>query len=266
MKFLKIEKNNNIAKVTISRPEALNALNEELLIEIQGMVKELESDSGLKLVILTGEGKAFVAGADIGAMAGYDSGQAKKFSKLGHSAFQAIENSHLIFLAAINGFALGGGLELALACDIRIASSKAKLGLPEVSLGLIPGFGGTQRLARIAGKGVASEWVFSGDMYSAASALDLGVVTRVIEPEEWEQKISELAGSIASRGPLALRVAKETIRKGLDLTSESGYELEAQQFSELFGKPESKEGTSAFLEKRKPNFSAESGISLPCKS
>lgn len=254
MEFIKKEIKDGIGILTISRPQALNALNRQLLEEIGEAVKDLEKDSSLKVFLLTGEGKAFVAGADIAAMSQYTQKEALEFSQLGQDVFSSLESSRLISIALINGFALGGGLELALGCDIRYASTKAKLGLPEVSLGLIPGFGGTQRLARLCGTGVASEWVYSGDMFGADEALKMGVVTKVCEAEELFNEGMRIAGSIQSRGGSALSSAKSTIRKSLDLTLQEGMMEERKAFSSRFETPESKEGMGAFLEKRKPNF------------
>lgn len=254
MKYIKKEFQDGIPVITLSRPEALNALNADVLKEIREAVQDLEADPKNKVFLLTGEGKAFVAGADIAAMSQYDEKQAFEFSELGQNTFQILEDSRLVSIALINGFALGGGLELALGCDIRYASQKAKLGLPEVSLGLIPGFGGTQRLAKLAGVGVASEWVFSGDMFSADQALSMGVVNLVCEPDALISEGLRLAKSIQSRGSIALAKAKASIRRGLDLGWQPGMELEKKNFSQLFGKPESTEGMKAFLEKRKPNF------------
>lgn len=254
MSFIKLEKVEDITVLTISRPEAMNALNREVLEEIHATVKNLEKDETVKAFLLTGEGKAFVAGADISAMSRYTEKEAYEFSELGQNVFSYLEESRLISIALINGFALGGGLELALGCDIRYASNKAKLGLPEVSLGLIPGFGGTQRLARLAGTGVASEWIFSGDMFSADQALVSGVVNQVLEPDELIPKGIQLAKSIQSRGKIAISQAKSILRSGLDCKLNEGMNKEKKAFSELFEKPESKEGMGAFLEKRKPNF------------
>lgn len=251
-KFLKLQKKDKLCIVEISRPEALNALNTDLLKEIKSCFIELEKE--IRVVILTGSGKAFVAGADIAAMKTYREKEALEFSELGQSAFDTIEKSKIVSIAAINGFALGGGLELALSCDIRIGSKNAKLGLPEVSLGLIPGFGGTQRLARILGKAIANELIFSGDMFSAEVAFQKGILNRLVEAEELLNESEKLANSILSRGTKAIQVAKKTISDSLDMTSEQGMKLEQKEFSNLFDGTESLEGLSAFLEKRKPNF------------
>ncbi len=254
MKFLKIEKKDGIATVEINRPEALNALNDELLSEIEGCVKDLEKDPAIRIMILTGAGKAFVAGADISKMRGYNSSEAFQFSESGQRVFDTIQNSDIISIAAINGFALGGGLELALSCDIRLASTNAKVGLPEVSLGLIPGFGGTQRLSRLAGIGKANELILTGDMISADEAHHAGIVNKVVSPEELLTSANTLAVSIMKKGPNAVKTAKRVTREGFDKTLSDGLELERKKFGELFETKETKEGLSAFVEKRKPNF------------
>ncbi len=254
MKYIKTQLVNGIKILTICRAEALNALNAEVLDELQSAILELEADQGGKCFLITGEGKAFVAGADIGAMSRFDSTQALEFSRKGQELFLLIERSRLVSIAAINGFALGGGLELALSCDIRYASRNAKIGLPEVSLGLIPGFGGTQRLARLCGRGVAFEYIFSGNMYSAEEALVHGVITKVTEQESLIEECLKLAQAISSRGKFALQAAKTTIQQGLEMDTLSGMNLEREKFSSLFSREESKEGMRAFLEKRKPDF------------
>lgn len=254
MKYIKQELTEGILTITIQRPEALNALSAEVLKELEEVLDSLSKSSEHKVVLITGDGKAFVAGADIASMSTYNEKAALEFSQLGHRVFEKLENADYISIALVNGFSLGGGLELALACDIRYASTKAKLGLPEVSLGLIPGFGGTQRLARLIGVGAASEWVYSGEMFTAEQAKSYGVVNQVYEPEDLLKEGLRLAASINSRGRLALMTAKKTIRSGLNHTLSEGLRLEEQKFSSLFGKDESKEGMGAFLEKRKPQF------------
>ncbi|MCG9875420.1 MAG: enoyl-CoA hydratase-related protein [Leptospiraceae bacterium] len=254
MKYIKQELRDGILAITIQKPETLNALSGEVLSELEEVVDSISASDEHKVVILTGDGKAFVAGADIACMSKYDEASALEFSKLAHRIFEKIENANFISIALINGFALGGGLELALSCDIRYASTKAKLGFPEVSLGLIPGFGGTQRLARLVGVGIASEWVYSGEMFSAEQSKSFGVVNNIYEPDDLFKEGHRLAASIHSRGKQALINAKKTMRAGLNLTLPQGLRLEEEKFSSLFGKPESKEGMGAFLEKRKPNF------------
>ncbi|MCB1179346.1 MAG: enoyl-CoA hydratase/isomerase family protein [Leptospiraceae bacterium] len=254
LKYLQVTKENAVATVKINRPEALNALNTDILKEIKTCFEELEKDSSLRIVFVTGEGKAFVAGADIAAMKEYDSKKAEEFSKLGQSAFDTIDSSRLVSIALINGFALGGGMELALSCDMRIASESAKMGLPEVSLGLIPGFGGTQRLSRLIGVGRALEIILSGDMITAEDAYRIGIVNKISPPENLLETGEKLAKSILSRGPEAVSKAKEVVKKGVNLSLDNGQKLEKKEFSLLFDGAQSKEGLGAFLEKRKPNF------------
>lgn len=254
MKFLKVEKKSGIANVEINRPEALNALNEELLSEIESCVKELEKDLSIRVLVITGSGKAFIAGADISKMKEYNNSEAMEFSQFGQRVFDSIQNSDIVSIAAINGFALGGGLELALSCDIRIASTNSKLGLPEVSLGLIPGFGGTQRLSRLAGIGKANELILTGDMISAEEALQSGIVNRLTSPEDLLNTANAIAASIIKKGPNAVKVAKKVTRDGLERSFGDGQKLEREEFSKLFETKETKEGLTAFVEKRKPNF------------
>ncbi|MCE9499461.1 MAG: enoyl-CoA hydratase/isomerase family protein [Leptospira sp.] len=253
-KFLKFEIRDGVDIIEIFRPDALNALNEELLIELEKGIIELEKKEESRVFILTGSGKAFVAGADISKMKNFDERGGAEFSGTGQRVFNRIQNSNLVSIAAINGFALGGGMELALACDIRIASNAARMGLPEVSLGLIPGFGGTQRLSRLVGIGKANELIMTGDMLSAEEAYRIGAVNRIASPEELISTSIAMAKTILTRGPRAVRVAKRVIREGLDLAFEKGLELEKKEFGGSFGQAESGEGLAAFLEKRKPNF------------
>lgn len=256
MAFIDIQKKGNYAVVTIKRPEALNALNDEVIREIGQAVDVMESDSALRAFVLTGEGKAFVAGADIAKMKTYNEQEGRDFSELGQKVFRKLELSPLISLAAMNGFSLGGGLELALACDIRYASANAKLGLPEVSLGLLPGFGGSQRLPRLIGVGRASELIFSGEMILADEAFRLGIINKVTPPEELIIESEKLIQTILTRGPNAIRAAKMAIRQGIETNLDRGLEWEKQLFGGRFSDLETKEGLSAFLEKRKPNFGA----------
>ncbi|MCP5512766.1 MAG: enoyl-CoA hydratase/isomerase family protein [Leptospiraceae bacterium] len=254
--FLKIEKPKvGLVLVKINRPQALNALNVDLLRELENCISEAENDPANRILVLTGEGeKAFVAGADIAAMKEYDQPRAEDFSELGQSVFNKFDQSRLITIAAINGFALGGGMELALSCDLRIGSNKAKLGLPEVSLGLIPGFGGTQRLGRLVGVGRAMEIILSGDMISAEEAYRIGIINRISEPEALMDTVWKLTDSILSRGPIAIQEAKRIIKNGIALSPVEGFRIEKLAFAGLFSGKESKEGLGAFLEKRKPNF------------
>lgn len=253
--LINVNKQGSLAVLEINRPSALNALNEDVLKELKATFQSLEKEDGIRVVILTGQGKAFVAGADIAKMRDMDELGADLFGGLGQEVFDIIQNSHLVSIAAVNGFALGGGLELALACDIRIGSEKAKLGLPEVSLGLIPGFGGTQRLARLIGYGRAAEIVFTGDMIGAEEAYRIGILNKLVkEGEDLIGTAKATAESILKKGPVAVQTAKRVIRKGLDLELSKGEELERKEFSKLFSGKESKEGMGAFLEKRAPKF------------
>ena len=249
-----VEKQEDVAIVKINRPQALNALNKELLKELEELLYELSEDDKIKAVVITGEGKAFVAGADIAEMKDMTAIQAREFAKLGQGVFSLIESMEKPVIAAINGFALGGGSELALACDIRIASDKAKLGQPEVNLGIIPGFGGTQRIARLIGPSKAKMLIYTGDVIDAQTALSYGLVNKVVPAEELMKEVLDLAGKIVSKGPNAIKFAKAVINKGIqaDLLTGSAYEMEA--FSLCFSTGEAKEGMSAFLEKRKPNW------------
>ncbi|TGK18605.1 crotonase [Leptospira fluminis] len=253
--LINVSKDAGIAILEINRPSALNALNEELLVQIREEFRKLEQDGTIRVAIVTGQGKAFVAGADIAKMRDLDAAPAESFSGVGQDAFDTIQNSGIVSIAAINGFALGGGLELALACDVRIGSEKAKLGLPEVSLGLIPGFGGTQRLARLIGYGRAIELVLSGDMISAEEAYRIGLLNRLVrEGEDLLESSKQLAKSILKKGPIAVRTAKRIVLEGLEVPLSKGLELERKAFGSLFAEKESKEGMGAFLEKRPPNF------------
>lgn len=252
-KHLIVEKQDEIPVIKFNRPKALNALNEEVLKEIDALITELE-EQNTRVCIFTGEGKAFIAGADIAQMKDYNVNQAFEFCNLGQTTFTRLAKSEIISIAAVNGFALGGGLEFALSCDMRILADSAKIGLPEVSLGIMPGFGGTQRLARLIGKGLASELIFTGDMYPAEKAYDMGIANRITTIEELLPESYKLAKSILSRGKIAVVRSKEVIRKGLDLSLEEGLYQEKSAFSALFDGEESKEGLTAFLEKRKPNF------------
>jgi enoyl-CoA hydratase len=253
-KYTVIEIQDNIAIVKINRPGALNALNQDVLKELEEVFYQLRDDDKIKVVIITGEGKAFVAGADIAQMKEMSGIQAREFSKLGQEVFALIESIEKPVIAAINGFALGGGSELAMACDIRIASDKAKIGQPEVNLGIIPGFGGTQRLSRIIGPTNAKMLIYTGDMIDAQTALDLGLVNKVVPAEELMKEALDLAKKITFKGPNAIKFAKAVINKGIqaDLLTGSSYEMEA--FGLCFSTGEAKEGMSAFLEKRKPNW------------
>ncbi|MDR3592147.1 MAG: short-chain-enoyl-CoA hydratase [Negativicutes bacterium] len=253
---LLFEKEGGIGIVTINRPKALNALNADTIKELDKMADQLANDDEVKVVILTGAGdKAFVAGADITEMQPMSAMEGRNWGKLGQAVFNKIENLPKPVIAAINGFALGGGNELAMSCDIRIASDKAKFGQPEVSLGIPPGFAGTQRLPRLVGKGRAKELLFTGDMIDAAEAYRIGLANKVVTSEELMDTAKALAKKIMSRAPLAVQICKAAVNEGLDVDLESGVAYEAEVFGLCFATADQKEGMAAFVEKRKPNFS-----------
>ena len=254
---LRLETADGIATITIARPEVMNALNFQTLTELSAAVDEVSADDSARVLLITGDGeKAFVAGADIGELkevAG-DAAGAKTLAAFGQDVFRKIEDLGKPSIAMVNGFALGGGCELALACTLRTASETARMGLPEVSLGIIPGYGGTQRLSRVAGPGVAREWVLTGDMFTAAQAQAAGVVNRVFPADELVEGTHKMANTILSRGPVALRLALEAIRKGLDMDQRDGEEMETDMFGTASETADMLEGMSAFLEKRPADF------------
>ncbi|MCF6266038.1 MAG: short-chain-enoyl-CoA hydratase [Desulfuromusa sp.] len=244
-----------IATVTINRPRAMNALNRDTLEELKQLFSELEQQEEIKVIILTGAGgKAFVAGADIAQMQQMNALEARAFARLGQQVMTNIEQCSKPVIAAVNGFALGGGCELAMACDIRLASEKAKFGQPEVNLGVIPGFAGTQRLSRLIGKGRAKELIFTGDMIDANEALRLGLVNKVIPAEQLLEAARAMAEKIAAKGPVAIRFSKEAVNKGLEMDLDKANAYEAELFSLCFASNDQKEGMSAFLEKRPADF------------
>lgn len=250
---LKVE--GSIAEITINRPRALNALNSQTLEELGTTIDTLAENQEVRVVIITGSGeKAFIAGADISEMLEKKPLEARNFARLGQRIFSTIESMPQVVIAAINGFALGGGCELALACDIRLASTKAKFGQPEVSLGIIPGFAGTQRLPRLVGKGLAKELIYTGDIIDAGEAYRIGLVNKVYEPEELMNKAWEMALKVSSRGPNAIRLAKRAINNGINMNEESACNYEAEVFGLCFTTEDQKEGMEAFLEKRNPEF------------
>ena len=255
MDNVKTEKRDNILWVTIDRPKVLNALNAKTIEEIGQVFLDARKDDSVRVVILTGAGeKAFVAGADINELASMTPISGKFVSEQGQSVFLSIERFPKPVIAAINGFALGGGCELALACHVRIASEKAQLGLPEVSLGIIPGYGGTQRMVRLVGKGKALELVCSGDRVGAAEAERIGLVNKVVPADQLAAAAEEMARKFASRSPVAIRAAIEVINAGDDMALEEGQLLEATLFGLLCATEDMKEGMAAFLEKRPANF------------
>jgi enoyl-CoA hydratase len=251
--ILKLTVDENIATVTISRPQALNALNTRFFKEMDAMVSEVSAMPEVRVMIITGEGKAFVAGADIAEMVDMSPEQGISFSKTGQNTFRSLEKMEIPVIAAINGFALGGGLELAMGCDFRIASNKAKFGQPEVNLGMIPGYAGTQRLPRLVGMADALFLLLSGEMITADEALRIGLVQKVTEPEQLMEEVMRIAKIIASKGPLAVKKTKYVARIGYEMSFEDGCRLESEFFGTQF-KAEGEEGMRAFLEKRKPDF------------
>lgn len=251
---IKYELKENIGYVTISRPEALNALNRKVLEELGDCFLNISQDENVRVVILTGEGRSFVAGADIGEMSTLNKEEGLAWGEFGNKIMNLIETMPIPVIAAVNGFALGGGCELSMACDIRIASSKAKFGQPEVGLGITPGFGGTQRLPKLIGKGNAKLLILSADVITADEALKLGLVQKVVEPEELLKTCEELAKKLISKAPIALKLAKEAINDGYTLDMYEGAKLEAEKFGDCFATYDQKEGMKAFLEKRTPEF------------
>lgn len=254
-KILKPEIKDGIAIVTISRPEAMNALNTQFFKEMDDYVAKVSGMSDIHAMIITGEGKAFVAGADIAEMVNKNEEEGSAFSRIGQNTFASFGKMSIPVIAAINGFALGGGLELAMGCDFRIASTKAKFGQPEVNLGLIPGYAGTQRLSRLVGMGDALYLLMTADMIGAEDALRIRLVQRVVEPEELMETVIKIAKNIASKGPEAIKKVKSVVRLSREMSRNYGEELEAEEFGSLFGEgKQGKEGMEAFLGKRKPNW------------
>jgi enoyl-CoA hydratase len=249
------EVTDNIGWLKINRPDSLNALNSEVVESLQYALRDLEQDAAVKVVVLTGAGeKAFVAGGDIKEMAAIAPLTALAFARKGQQMIEYIEKMHKPVIAAVNGYALGGGLELALACDFIYASEKAKLGLPEVTLGVIPGFGGTQNLARLIGPNKAKELIFSGKILSAQQARDWGIVNEVFPAEELLARVMEIARLIAHNGMIAVATAKDAIVNGLNMNKEDGIRYESSLFATLFATEDQKEGMQAFIAKRKPEF------------
>lgn len=242
--------------ITVNRPAVLNALNLETVREFASAVKKMDEEKGVRVVVITGAGeKAFVAGADIAAMKKMTPEEAENFAREGHACMNAIGLCSKPVIAMVNGFALGGGTELAIACDIIYASDTAKFGLPEVKLGLYPGFGGTQRLMRLIGAARARELIFSGRIISVTQAYEWGIVNRVFPAGELKNEVAKLAGEISANGPVAISTAKGLMTRGMNLGLDSALKTECAEFSKLFGTKDLTEGLSAFLEKRKPVFS-----------
>ena len=250
MSFIKYEQQGPVAILTIDRPEALNALNSQVLTDLDEAISRVEAAEDVFAVILTGAGRSFVAGADIGEMVNFSAADGKRFGVHGGSVFLRLENLSKPVIAAVNGFALGGGCELAMACDIRLASEKAKFGQPEVGLGITPGFGGTQRLPRIVGVSKAMELILTARVIGAAEAKEIGLVSAVYPPEELMGKAMELAGAICANAPIAVAESKRCIRMGMQTDIATGCAFEAEAFGVTCGTADKNEGMTAFLEKR----------------
>ena len=251
---IKYEVKGPLAYVTINRPEALNALNRTVLEELFDVFNKIDADSNIRAVILTGAGRSFVAGADIVQMSTMTVAEGRAFAAYGQKVMNFIEKTEKPVIAAVNGFALGGGCELAMACDFRIASAKAKFGQPEVGLGITPGFGGTQRLSKLVGKGMAKLLILTADTIGAEEAMRIGLVEKVVAPEDLLATCEEIAGKIAAKAPIAVSMAKTCINKGYHLDLFSGSALEAEAFGGCFGTEDQKEGMQAFIEKRPAEF------------
>ena len=249
------EKSEGTATITINRPEVRNALNEETILEILSRLEDAKGDETIRVIVVTGAGdRAFSAGADIKMIKDMDSPKARDVSRLGHKLCDEIEELGKPVIAAINGYALGGGLELAMACDIRIASEKARLGQPEINLGLVPGWGGTQRLPRFLGKGVAKEMIFTGKHIDAKTAERLGLVNAVVPPDQLRSVVRELAKEIANKPPIAIKLAKELINSSSETSLRAGETREADAFGVAASTKDFREGVAAFLKKKKPKF------------
>lgn len=251
---VKIDKRDNVYILTINRPEALNALNEEVLTDLNEAIDIVIGDETARAVIITGEGRAFVAGADIGAQVVLDIEGGRKWGQNGSALFRKIEKMDIPVIAAVNGFALGGGCELALACDLITASTKAKFGQPEVGLGIIPGFSGTQRLPRRIGIAKAKELIYTGRMIKAEEAEKIGLVNQVSEPETLISDALALAAEITKNAPLAVKYAKAAVSRGMEVDIDNGIAVENELFAMCFGSEDQKEGMHAFLEKRQADF------------
>ena len=254
MDYVTINFDDNVATMTIDRQEKLNSLDPQVVEEIGQALLDLEAE-GPRAIVVTGAGeRAFIAGADIGAMSVMSPLEAKRFSEIGHAAMALLDRSPVPTIAAVNGYALGGGCEVALACDIRIAAENAAFGFPEVSLGILPGMGGTPRLPRLIGPALAKELIFTGRRISAKEAREIGLVNRVVTEGEALNAARELAVEISANGPLAVRHAKAAANRTLDVDLVSGLEFEADQFALLFATEDAREGMTAFSEKRRPEF------------
>ena len=255
LKNVTLEKKERVAVVTINRPKALNALNSETLKDLDSVISELEKDNQVYVVILTGSGeKSFVAGADISEMKDLNEAQGEEFGILGNKVFRRLENLDKPIIAAISGFALGGGCELAMSCDIRIASEKAKFAQPEAGLGITPGFGGTQRLPRIVGVGKAKELIYTCDIIKADEALRIGLVNKVVPLENLMEEAFAMANKIAENAPIAVKLCKDAINRGIQVNIDEAIAIEAKDFGKCFSTEDQKEGMNAFIERRAKNF------------
>ena len=250
MAFVELEKQGHVGILTVNRPEALNALNSQVLADLGAAVDAVEADQEIYVVILTGAGRSFVAGADIGEMSTLTKAEGEAFGKLGNDVFRRLEKLPIPTIAAVNGFALGGGCELSMACDIRLASEKAKFGQPEVGLGITPGFGGTQRLPRIVGVSKAMELILTAKVIGAAEAKSIGLVSEVYPPEELMPKAMEMAEAICANAQIAVCESKRCIRMGMQTDIQTGSAFEAEAFGVCCGTEDKNEGMGAFLEKR----------------
>ena len=251
MAFVELQQVGNVALVTINRPEVLNALNSQVVHELDVILTEIKAREELHVVVITGAGRSFVAGADIGEMSEYSAAEAKAFSVRGNNVFMRLSRFNRPVIAAVNGFALGGGCERAMACDIRIASEKAKFGMPEVGLGIMPGFGGTQRLARIVGMSTATELVMTSRTIGADEALKIGLVNHVYPADQMLDEAMKLAHEIAAKPQVAVRQAKQAIRLGMQMDVSSGAAFEAEAFGLCFATEDQKDAMHAFLRKEK---------------
>jgi enoyl-CoA hydratase len=254
-KFIIYEKSEGVATITLNRPEALNAFSKEVVDEVLQAVEDARNDENVRVVVLTGAGeKAFSAGADIKAMKGMNALKARELSLMGERLCSAFENLEKPVIAAINGYALGGGLETAMSCDIRIASENARVGQTEINIGLIPGWGGTQRLTRLVGVGKAKELVYTGKIVDAKTAEQLGIVNMVVPADKFREAVRQFALDLASKAPVALKVAKALINKGAEIGLDAALALEREGFGVVASTEDLQEGVSAFTEKRKPTF------------
>jgi len=249
-----LEKKERVLVLSINKIETLNSLNKELLDEIYTVLEDVENDNSIDVLIITGKGKSFIAGADIKEMSVFTKEEALQFGKLGWKVFDKIENLSKVVIAAVNGYAIGGGCELTLACDIRIASEKAVFSQPELSLGIIPGFSGTQRLPKIVGMAKAKELIFTGDRINAEEALKIGLVNKVVSVDNLINECLDISNRIVLKSQFAIKNAKKSINQGYEESIEIGRDIETNLFSECFEHPDQKEGMGAFIEKRNPKF------------